>query len=47
MLLEPAIKYDDLIHVMDAVRSADTSDSPGQRTTRVALFKNIAVGEAP
>lgn len=47
VLLEPAVKYDDLIHVMDAVRSADTSDGPGQRTTRVALFKNVAVGEAP
>ena len=47
VLLEPAVRYDDLIHVMDAVRSADTPAAAGQGTTRVALFKNIAVGEAP
>ena len=47
VLLEPAVRYDDLIHVMDAVRSADTPAETGRGTTRVALFKNIAVGEAP
>ena len=67
VLLEPDIAYDDLIQVMDAIRStelpadsAPESAAPGQpapqtaapetgnpRPTRVALFTDIAVGDAP
>lgn len=54
VLLEPDTAYDDLIQVMDAIRSAE---APGieealaprvaMRPARVALFTEIAVGDAP
>ena len=65
ILLEPKIEYDDLIQVMDAIRSAEkpvvagdcvraagnpaTGDvMPGEaRPERVALFTDIALGDAP
>ena len=71
MLLEPEIEYDDLIQVMDAIRSAELpADSELRRAqrpasadraartargregrsaqdVRVALFTDIAVGDAP
>jgi biopolymer transport protein ExbD len=67
VLLEPDIAYDDLIQVMDAIRSAEVPSAPdpgavgpepqGPQTdastprdakpTRVALFTDIAVGDAP
>jgi biopolymer transport protein ExbD len=42
VLAEPRIRYDDVIQVMDAIRSAE--ESPGKR---VKLFTNIAIGDAP
>jgi len=59
VLLEPQIEYDHLIRVMDVVRSVDVpndmarSDAaePGsgerEETTRVALFTDISIGDAP
>ena len=47
VLLEPEIAYDDLIQVMDAVRSTETTADGGVKPTRVMLFSNIAVGDAP
>ena len=48
MLLEPEIQYDDLIQVMDAIRSTEAAATHGgAEPTRVALFTNIAVGDAP
>ena len=53
ILLEPKVEYDDLIQVMDTIRSANiasggesAADSTAA-TTRMELFPNIAVGEAP
>lgn len=48
VLLEPSIHYDHLIQVMDAVRSAELprEDDEGE-VTRVALFTDIAIGDAP
>jgi biopolymer transport protein ExbD len=49
VLLEPQIKYDYLIQVMDVVRSAELpgeEDDEG-RTRRLALFTDIAIGDAP
>jgi biopolymer transport protein ExbD len=53
VLLERTVKYDYLIQVMDAIRSAElpaaagsAADHPGA-TKRTQLFTNIAVGEAP
>jgi biopolymer transport protein ExbD len=47
VLLEPAIEYDHLIHVMDVVRSVDLPGEEGEEPTRVALFTDIAIGDAP
>src|SRR5262245_53211262 len=66
VLLEPEIAYDDLIQVMDAIRSAEVpaadaqgADAEGRgpqivahgagdpKPIRVALFSDIAVGDAP
>jgi biopolymer transport protein ExbD len=48
VLLEPDIEYDHLIHVMDVVRSAQIPPSiEGGESTRVALFTDISIGDAP
>jgi biopolymer transport protein ExbD len=47
VLLEPDIQYDHLIQVMDVVRSAERSGAGDGASTRVALFKDIAIGDAP
>jgi len=47
VLLEPEIEYDNLIHVMDAVRSAEVPVGPSAQLTKVSLFEDIAVGDAP
>jgi len=45
VLLEPDIPYDDLIQVMDTVRSVELPD--GEQTARVDLFTAISIGDAP
>jgi biopolymer transport protein ExbD len=45
VLLEPDIKYDYLIQVMDTVRSVETQDV-GQ-VARADLFTAISIGDAP
>jgi biopolymer transport protein ExbD len=47
VLLEPHIEYDHLIQVMDAVRSVEQPGDEGQEPIRVALFTDIAIGDAP
>jgi biopolymer transport protein ExbD len=47
VLLEPDIEYDHLIQVMDAMRSAHVSVDGSEERTRVALFTNISIGDAP
>jgi biopolymer transport protein ExbD len=59
VLLEPSIEYDHLIQVMDAIRSAEVPAAdtvptgepepavPQPEPIRVALFTDIAVGDAP
>ncbi len=47
VLLEPDIEYDHLIQVMDVVRSAERPGAAEGETTRVALFTDIAIGDAP
>ena len=42
VLSEPKIPYDDVIQVMDAIRSAEVS-----KGTRVQLYTNVAIGDAP
>jgi biopolymer transport protein ExbD len=54
VLLEPEIEYDHLIQVMDAVRTtsypreqAEEDSGEEQQVTRVALFTDISIGDAP
>jgi len=47
VLLEPNIEYDHLIQVMDVVRSAELPPVNDQEATRVALFTDISIGDAP
>ena len=66
VLSEPKVPYDELVQVMDAVRSAElpatdelvagqaapaapagAPDAGAARTVKVALFTNIALGDAP
>ena len=47
VLLEPEIEYDHLVRVMDSVRSAERSDPENGTTTRIALFEDISIGDAP
>jgi biopolymer transport protein ExbD len=47
VLLEPNIAYDHLIQVMDVVRSAELPGEAEQEVTRVALFPDISIGDAP
>jgi biopolymer transport protein ExbD len=45
VLLEPAIAYDNLIQVMDTVRSVEMPN--GDQTTHADLFTAISIGDAP
>jgi biopolymer transport protein ExbD len=47
VLLEPAIEYDYLIQVMDVVRSVELPADGAELATRVALFTDISIGDAP
>ena len=47
VLLEPDIEYDHLIQVMDVVRSVEQRGDEGEEPIRVALFTDIAIGDAP
>ncbi len=47
VLIEPDIEYEDLIHVMDAVKSTDVR-LPGKKDPqRVILFPQVSIGDAP
>jgi biopolymer transport protein ExbD len=47
VLLEPDIEYDHLIQVMDVVRSAQLGGPGPEDRTRLALFQDISIGDAP
>jgi biopolymer transport protein ExbD len=47
VLLEPHIEYDHLIQVMDAVRSTALPAEADGQVTRLALFTDISIGDAP
>ena len=48
VLLEPQIEYDHLIQIMDVVRSAELPGTDDQEEiTRLALFTNVSIGDAP
>lgn len=49
VLAEPETAYDELVQVMDTVRSAIRPDPAGGagKTVRAELFPNISIGDAP
>ena len=56
VLSEPKVAYDELVQVMDAIRSAELpatdalvvdQAATAAQTVKVALFTNIALGDAP
>jgi len=47
VLVEPEIEYEHVIHVMDAVRVAETRQDGSEELKRTPLFPEISVGEAP
>lgn len=47
VLVEPDIEYEDMIHVMDAVRVVEVQQPDRQEIQKVALFPAISIGDAP
>jgi biopolymer transport protein ExbD len=47
VLMEPDIKYDHLIEVMDAVRSAEIREEGSSEVKKLDLFSKISIGDAP
>lgn len=47
VLMEPDIAYDYLIQVMDAVRGAEVKVEGEEEPTKIVLFPNISLGDAP
>jgi len=47
ILIEPDIQYNSMVHIMDAVRSAELRQPGVVEVTKVALFPDISLGEAP
>jgi biopolymer transport protein ExbD len=47
VLMEPDIEYDHLIQIMDAVRGADVQAEGSEEVTKIVLFPNISIGDAP
>jgi len=47
VLMEPDIKYDHLIEIMDAVRSTVIKAEGSGETKKVDLFTKISIGDAP
>jgi biopolymer transport protein ExbD len=47
VLMEPDIKYDYLIEIMDAVRGAEVRAEGGKEANKIGLFPKISLGDAP
>ena len=47
ILIEPDIEYDQMVRVMDAVRSAELKQEGSEELQKVALFPDMSLGEAP
>ncbi len=47
VLMEPDIKYDYLIQVMDTVRGATVWEQEGEASRKRPLFPDISIGDAP
>ena len=47
VLMEPDIKYDYLIEIMDAVRGTEVLAEGSKEVKKMVLFPNISIGDAP
>jgi biopolymer transport protein ExbD len=47
VLMEPDIEYDHLIQIMDAVRGSEVQAEGSEEVTKIVLFPNISIGDAP
>jgi alkyl sulfatase BDS1-like metallo-beta-lactamase superfamily hydrolase len=47
VLMEPDIKYDHLIEIMDAVRSGEVRVEGSAEVKKIVLFPTISIGDAP
>lgn len=47
VLMEPDIEYDYLIQIMDAVRGTEIKAQDSDETSKLVLFPNISIGDAP
>lgn len=47
VLVEPDIRYEDMVHVMDAVRVAEIREPDQEEVQKIPLFPAISVGDAP
>jgi len=47
ILLEPDIEYDSLIQVMDAVKISQVKVEGQEKPSKVLLFPQVSIGEAP
>ncbi len=47
VLMEPDIRYDYLIQIMDAMRGADVREEGSGEIKKVVLFPKISIGDAP
>lgn len=47
VLMEPDIKYDYLIEIMDAVRETEVRTEGSEETKKTVLFPKISLGDAP
>ncbi len=47
VLVEPDITYEDMVHVMDAVRVAEIREPDKEEVQKIPLFPAISVGDAP
>lgn len=47
ILIEPDITYEELIHVMDAVKVAELPGEEDGERKKYALFPELSIGEAP
>lgn len=47
VLIEPDIAYEDMVHVMDAVRLAELKQPDSAEVQKIPLFPSISIGDAP
>lgn len=47
ILAEPDIEYEDLIHVMDAIKVAEVKQEGIEELQKVILFPQLSLGDAP